>query len=125
MTLPNGNHRRLVERLASVIALARDLRGRRLSRGRRQRMGLFRFRRQAGICALPAGDRIMDFSFAGYGGGGVAIPDVPARITVSPGGDDSANIQTALDEVSKMSLVDGRRGAVQIDAREPSTAIGR
>ena len=26
----------------------------------------------------PAGDRIMDFSYAGYMGGGVALPDVPA-----------------------------------------------
>ena len=65
---------------------------------------------------LPAGDRIMDFSFAGYGGGGVAIPDVPAKIIVRPGGDGSAAIQKAIDEVSEMSLVDGHRGAVQLTA---------
>jgi len=39
---------------------------------------------------LPAGDRIMDFSYAGYGGGGVAVPDVPVKATVQPGGDDPA-----------------------------------
>ena len=63
--------------------------------------------------ALPTGDRIMDFSYAGYGGGGgVAIPDVPVKATVQPGGDDSANIQKALDEVSQLPLADGHRGAV-------------
>src|SRR5688500_18183541 len=30
------------------------------------------------------GDRIMDFSHAGYMGGGVAIPDVPVMVTVKP-----------------------------------------
>src|SRR6476619_4480921 len=34
----------------------------------------------------PAGDKIMDFSHAGYMGGGVAIPDVPVKITVKPEG---------------------------------------
>jgi hypothetical protein len=33
----------------------------------------------------PAGDRIMDFSHAGYRGGGVALPDVPVKVTVYPG----------------------------------------
>jgi hypothetical protein len=32
--------------------------------------------------ALPAGDRIMDFSHAGYMGGGVALPTVAVRTTV-------------------------------------------
>lgn len=66
--------------------------------------------------ALPTGDHVMDFSYAGYGGGGVAIPDVPAKITVAPGGDDSAAIQKAIDEVSIMPLADGHRGAVQLSA---------
>ena len=62
---------------------------------------------------LPAGDRIADFSSAGYRGGGVALPSVPARRTVSPSGkDDTAAIQQAIDEVAKMPLVDGFRGAV-------------
>ena len=63
--------------------------------------------------ASPTGDRIMDFSWAGYMGGGVAIPTVPVRVTVSPsGGDDTSAIQDALDAVSKLEPVDGIRGAV-------------
>jgi hypothetical protein len=47
------------------------------------------------------GDRIMDFSFAGYGGGGVAIPTVPAAQTLKPEpGDNSARIQAAIDAAS-------------------------
>ena len=38
-----------------------------------------------------SGDRIMDFSHAGYMGGGVAIPTVPVAVTIGPsGGDDTA-----------------------------------
>src|SRR5690348_12400644 len=32
------------------------------------------------------GDRIMDYSFAGYMGGGVALPTVPAAQTLQPSG---------------------------------------
>jgi hypothetical protein len=41
------------------------------------------------------GDRIMDFSSAGYMGGGVGLPDLPVLQNVSPsGGDDTiARIQ--------------------------------
>jgi hypothetical protein len=61
----------------------------------------------------PQGDRIVDFSYAGYRGGGVALPSVKAIKLVTPGGeDDSAAIQAAIDEVSKLPLVDGHRGAV-------------
>jgi hypothetical protein len=62
----------------------------------------------------PAGDRILDFSHAGYGGGGVALPDVPVKATVSPGGgeDDSTAIQAAIDRVSLLPLENGFRGAV-------------
>src|SRR4051812_11822608 len=43
------------------------------------------------------GDRIMDFSHAGYMGGGVAIPNIPVKTTVKPtGGDDTATIQNAI-----------------------------
>jgi hypothetical protein len=66
--------------------------------------------------ALPSGDRIMDFSSAGYGGGGVAIPDVPVKVTVQPGGSDSANIQKGLDQISQLPLVNGHRGAVLLAA---------
>src|SRR5471030_217656 len=54
---------------------------------------------------LPAGDRIMDFSSAGYMGGGVPLPDVPEKKRVRPSGaDDTAAIQTALDEVAALAL---------------------
>jgi hypothetical protein len=60
------------------------------------------------------GTRVVDFSHAGYGGGGVAIPDVPARITVTPDGRrDRARIQAAIDLVSAMPIdARGFRGAV-------------
>jgi hypothetical protein len=62
---------------------------------------------------LPRGDRIVDFSYAGYMGGGVLLPRVPAVRTVTPsGGDDTAAIQKAIDEVSAMPTKDGVRGAV-------------
>jgi hypothetical protein len=66
--------------------------------------------------ALPKGDHIMDFSYAGYGGGGVAIPDVPVKITVNPGGDDARQIQAAIDQVSQLNLVDGHRGTVLLSS---------
>jgi hypothetical protein len=61
-----------------------------------------------------SGDRIMDFSHAGYMGGGVALPDVPVMRTVAPsgGGDDTRAIQAAIDEVSALPLRGGFRGAV-------------
>ena len=65
---------------------------------------------------LPAGDKIMDFSFAGYEAAGAPIPEVATSVTVEPGGDASASIQHAVDQVSAMKLVDGHRGAVQLAA---------
>ena len=66
---------------------------------------------------LPKGDKIMDFSSAGYMGGGVMIPEVPVKITVNPDGvNDAANIQAAIDKVSAMPLVNGFRGAVLLKA---------
>lgn len=60
------------------------------------------------------GNRIIDFSNAGYMGGGVKLPDVQARIAVEPGeGDDMARIQAAIDQVSLMpQSAEGFRGAV-------------
>jgi hypothetical protein len=59
------------------------------------------------------GNHIMDFSTAGYMGGGVALPTVPAKVTINPsGGNDTALIQHAIDTVSAMPLVNGFRGAV-------------
>jgi hypothetical protein len=62
----------------------------------------------------PAGDQIMDFSSAGYMGGGVALPTVPVKRTVKPTGnaDDTATIQAAIDKVAAMPLTGGFRGAV-------------
>lgn len=65
------------------------------------------------------GDRIMDFSHAGYLGGGVAIPEVPVKITINPstkGADQSDEIQTAVDSISKMKPENGFRGAVLLAA---------
>jgi hypothetical protein len=62
----------------------------------------------------PAGDKIMDFSSAGYMGGGVALPTVPVKRTVQPSGgaDDTATVQAAIDAVAAMPLENGFRGAV-------------
>ena len=67
---------------------------------------------------LPAGDRIMDFSAAGYMAGGVALPAAaaPLRQLVEPsGGDDTAAIQAAIDAVSALPLTNGFRGMVLLD----------
>ena len=60
----------------------------------------------------------MDFSSAGYMGGGVAIPtNVATVVTVNPsGGDDTAAIRNAITTVASHSLVNGFRGAVQLGA---------
>src|SRR5215475_7712683 len=61
--------------------------------------------------ATAKGDRIPDFSSAGYKGGGVALPHVPAKRTVTPSGaDDTDAIQKAIDEVSALPLEGGFRG---------------
>ncbi|HET9571670.1 MAG TPA: alginate lyase family protein [Bacteroidales bacterium] len=62
----------------------------------------------------PNGDQIMDFSHAGYMGGGVALPTVPVVKTVKPTGkvDETSTIQAAIDEVAKKPLINGFRGAV-------------
>src|SRR5688500_16675458 len=49
------------------------------------------------------GNTLPDFSNCGYGGGGVRIPDVVAKVTLKPdpkSDDDTARIQGALDEVA-------------------------
>lgn len=62
------------------------------------------------------GDILPDFSHCGYMGGGVALPDVPTKITLEPTpdqADDRGRIQHAIDQVSKMPPDEhGFRGAV-------------
>ena len=62
----------------------------------------------------------IDFSHAGYRGGGVAAPVVPALIRVEPGeGDDTDRIMAALDHVAQTTPdARGRRGAVLLGAGE-------
>lgn len=66
------------------------------------------------------GNRIPDYSYAGYGGGGVALPAAPVKITLEPqAGDDSLRIQEALDAVGKLPMDEnGLRGAVLLSAGE-------
>src|SRR5688572_1933173 len=62
------------------------------------------------------GDTIPAFSNCGYMGGGVALPDVPVKVTLKPekdAKDDTQRIQSAIDEVAKMPAdKSGIRGAV-------------
>jgi hypothetical protein len=61
------------------------------------------------------GNQVPDFSNAGYRGGGVALPFVPVKETLSPmaAGDDGARIQAALDAVGALPLDgSGFRGAL-------------
>jgi hypothetical protein len=62
------------------------------------------------------GNTIPDFSQCGYQGGGIALPDVPVKLTlVTAAGteDDTTRIQAALDEISGLPLDDtGFRGTL-------------
>src|SRR5689334_19883519 len=64
------------------------------------------------------GNRVPDFSHCGYGGGGVAIPDVPVRVRVpATAGDAGPRIQAAIDYVSRLPAdANGVRGAVLVEA---------
>src|SRR4051812_28139147 len=59
-------------------------------------------------------NRILDFSYAGYHGGGVKLPSPAVKVTVSPGsGDDTSRIQSAISSVAAMTPdANGFRGAV-------------
>lgn len=68
---------------------------------------------------LENGDRIMDFSSAGYMGGGVTLPEnaAPVQQVVEPsGGDDTMAIQTAIEAVSALPITQGFRGMVLLDS---------
>jgi hypothetical protein len=60
------------------------------------------------------GNRILDFSYAGYKGGGVKLLIVRLVETIGPApGDNTAQIQAAIDAVSKLAQdTDSLRGAV-------------
>ena len=63
------------------------------------------------------GDQVCDFSHAGYGGGGVAFPTSNNKKTVGTvTGDASDAIQSAINQVAMMPLVDGMRGVVELSA---------
>ena len=60
------------------------------------------------------GNRIVDFSHAGYKGGTVPLPQIDVAVTISPVlGDNAANIQNAIDAVAALTPnASGHRGAV-------------
>jgi hypothetical protein len=60
------------------------------------------------------GNRVPDFSSAGYEGNDKPIPDAPVRVVVSPAQDDeTARIQRAIDHVASLRVdANGVRGAV-------------
>lgn len=63
------------------------------------------------------GTRIPDFSRAGYKGGGVALPEVEVKKTISAiSGDNTAHIQAAINEVSALVPDEnGIRGALLLN----------
>jgi autotransporter-associated beta strand protein len=66
------------------------------------------------------GNRVLDYTAAGYKGGTVPIPDVPVKVTRSPvAGDNGAHIQAAVNHVKTLPLdANGFRGAVLLTAGE-------
>ncbi len=76
--------------------------------------GKLAYRKYANINDSLVVNRLPDFSYAGYRGGGVSLPVLPVKITLEPStGDASARIQAALNSVSELPLdASGFRGAV-------------
>ena len=61
------------------------------------------------------GGILPDYSLAGYGAGGQAIPSIPVKIVLSPSNlpDDADRIQQAVDMISRMPIQEGQvRGAL-------------
>src|SRR3954462_13480346 len=76
-------------------------------RGRRvpnfMKAGLIGVLFTAAALAADAPAPLMDFSSAGFGGGGVALPTVAAKFSLAPSGrDDTRAIQAALDAVGAL-----------------------
>ena len=63
------------------------------------------------------GNRIPDFSHAGYRGGDVPLPNVPVKLTISPvPGDNTQHIQNAIDSMRNIPTdQNGIRGAVKLN----------
>lgn len=63
------------------------------------------------------GNRLPDFSYAGYMGGGVPLPVLPVKMAISPvAGDNTANIQNAINAVSALTPdTNGFRGALLLN----------
>ncbi|MGE4488010.1 MAG: FN3 associated domain-containing protein [Kiritimatiellales bacterium] len=68
------------------------------------------------------GSRVPDFSYCGYMGGGITLPNVPVKVILEPdseSADDRARIQAAIDQVSGMPMDEnGFRGAVLLKKGE-------
>jgi len=66
------------------------------------------------LAAAAGAQPRIDFSYAGYGGGGVSAPTVPAAISVRPtGGDDTELLQQAINHLSALPVREnGFRGAL-------------
>ncbi len=76
--------------------------------------GKLKYTPYANVGETNAVNTVPDFSFAGYQGGGVPLPDVPVKADVTPGtGDMRSRIQDAVNAVSGLPLdKNGFRGAV-------------
>ncbi|HEC41390.1 MAG TPA: T9SS type A sorting domain-containing protein [Bacteroides sp.] len=63
------------------------------------------------------GNRIPDFSYAGYKNGEAELPELPVVLEISPiSGDNTAHIQAAIDSVSSLELdSNGHRGALLLN----------
>lgn len=74
------------------------------------------YKQHANTGESSAVNLMIDFSHAGYKGGGVPLPIVPVKATISPDGDnndDTTRIQAAIDAVSNLPRdASGFRGAV-------------
>ncbi|MGC4031273.1 MAG: DUF6298 domain-containing protein [Tepidisphaeraceae bacterium] len=66
------------------------------------------------------GNRVPDFSVAGYAGGDKPVPTIPAKFRIEANADDNtAAIQAAIDQVSRLPLdANGFRGAVLLPPGE-------
>lgn len=66
------------------------------------------------------GNTLIDYSHAGYEGGGAAIPNIPVKIILEPSGsnaDDTKRIQRAVDLLGRIPVGgDGFRGAILLKA---------